>query len=335
MKAIVCDRPGSFTYKEKKSPLPKKGEAIVRIKQVGICGTDIHAYRGNQPFIQYPRILGHELAGIVENIDDKVIKRGDQVSIIPYLHCGKCIACKSGKTNCCVKMKVLGVHVDGGMCERIAVPISNLIKTNGLSLDATTVIEPLSIGAHAVRRSSITSNKTALVIGAGPIGLGVMAFAKQEGARVIAMDIDENRLKFCRKWAKVDETINALHSPSEAIKLVTNGEMPTIVFDATGDKRSMQDSFRFVAHGGELVFVGLVREDIVFSDPSFHEKEISLLASRNATKKDFLHVLQVIRNGNIAVGQYITHRSKFEEVDSNFQKWLQPESKVIKAIVEC
>ncbi|WP_208589547.1 zinc-binding alcohol dehydrogenase family protein [Gracilibacillus suaedae] len=336
MKSLVCEQPGKFKWKNTDPPKPKKQEALVNIKRIGICGTDLHAFKGNQPFFQYPRILGHELAGVIESIEDNPfdLKQGDQVSVIPYIECGECIACRNGKTNCCTQMKVLGVHIDGGMCEQVSVPYDHLIKTERLSLDQTAVIEPLSIGAHAVRRTNIKKDECVLVIGSGPIGLGVMAFAKIEGAKVIAMDINTERLKFCRDWADVDYIVNALDSPSESLEQITNGDMPTVVFDATGNSTSMTDAFHYPANGGKLIYVGLVKEDITFSNPAFHSKELTLMASRNATKSDFEYVVQSIRKNKIIVSEYITNRSGFNQTIEHFEEWLKPETNVIKAMVE-
>ncbi|MBM7569986.1 zinc-binding alcohol dehydrogenase family protein [Aquibacillus albus] len=336
MKGVTCVEPNLFKRVELEQPKAESGNAIVSIKRIGICGTDLHAYKGNQPFFQYPRVLGHELAGEIESIEENSqgLEKGDQVTIIPYLECGECRACRIGKTNCCTQMKVLGVHVDGGMREKISVPYDHLIKTKGMSLDETAVVEPLSIGAHAVRRSGIQKGEFALVIGAGPIGLGVMAFAKQQGAKVIAMDIDEKRLEFCRNWVKVDHIVNALKSPTENLNEITDGDMPSVVFDATGNKQSMQHSFDYPANGGKLIFVGLVKSDITFFDPDFHSKELTLMSSRNATKEDFFHVIQSIKNGDIDVNEYITHRANFDQVIEQFESWLKPESNVVKAMVE-
>ncbi|QMV39984.1 zinc-binding alcohol dehydrogenase family protein [Cohnella cholangitidis] len=337
MRGIVCEEIERFNLVED-LPEPNfvEGEAIVRIRRVGICGTDLHAFKGNQPFFTYPRVLGHELAGVIERIGDNEagLAAGDQVSVIPYMHCGKCVACRNGKTNCCTSMRVLGVHIDGGMRERISVPVTHLIQTNGLTFDQTAVLEPLSIGAHAVRRSGLLKGETVLVIGGGPIGLGVMAFAKYAGARVIAMDINEERLAFCRAWANVDETVNALQNPQEKLAELTGGDFPTVVFDATGNARSMTDAFGLVAHGGRLVYVGLVKADIAFNDPEFHKRELTLMGSRNATKEDFANVYDAVKSGGIDVDSYITHRSSFEGMIGQFETWLKPESKVIKAMVE-
>ena len=336
MKGIVCEQIQQFKQVELAEPELKQGEAIVRVKRVGICGTDLHAYRGNQPYFTYPRILGHELSGVIEGIGDQAagLRKGDTVSIIPYLHCGSCIACRRGQTNCCTSMQVLGVHTDGGMRELISVPITHLLSAEGLTLDEAAVIEPLSIGAHAVRRSGLQPGETVLVIGAGPIGLGVMAFAKQRGARVIAMDMNEERLAFCKEWAGVDETVQAAQRPAERLHELTGGDFPTVVFDATGNASSMAASFQYIAHGGRLVYVGLVKGEIAFDDPEFHKREATLMGSRNATREDFLHVLDVVRSGEIDVQRYITHRASFDEMIQRYEQWLDPASKVIKAMVE-
>jgi len=338
MKAVVCQEVGRLELTQLDEPLSlQAGEAIVRIRRVGICGTDIHAYKGNQPFFTYPRILGHELAGIVEELgsDDSGLAVGDQVSIIPYMACGSCIACRKGKTNCCSDMQVLGVHRDGGMRERFTVPVSHLIRTVGMTLDQTALLEPFSIGAHAIRRSGLREGENVLVIGAGPIGLGVMALAKRQGARVIAMDVKDKRLSFCRDWAHVDATINALtDNVVERLMELTDGEMPTVVFEATGNAVSMEESFQLAAHGGTLVFVGLVRAAISFSDPEFHKRELSLLASRNATRADFELVIDAMKEGALDVERYITHRAPLDQMPQIWERWMEPDAGIIKAMLE-
>jgi len=338
MKGIVCEQAGSFRLvHDLPEPAVVPGHAIVRVKRIGICGTDYHAFQGNQPFFSYPRILGHELSGIVEKVEENAegIVEGDLVSVIPYMHCGACLACRSGRTNCCKEMRVLGVHVDGGMRELISVPTTHLLKANGLSLDEAALVEPLAIGAHAVRRANVSAEHTVLVIGSGPIGLGVMAFAKHAGATVIAMDINEERLAFCQAWAKADHTIDARASDArQQLEALTNGDYPAIVFDATGNAASMTKAFDYAAHGGTLVYVGLVKGEITFSDPEFHKRELTLMGSRNATADDCRHVIDVIGRRTFDLGLYITHRAAFEDTIAAFNGWLKPESRVIKAIVE-
>ncbi|MBO0995364.1 zinc-binding alcohol dehydrogenase family protein [Bacillus sp. SD088] len=336
MKSIVCEEPHRLRMKEIPFPTKKVGEALIRIKRIGVCGTDLHAYKGNQPYFTYPRILGHELSGLIIEIDqnDAGLEVGDSVSVIPYLHCGSCIACRNGKTNCCTSLSVIGVHQDGGMCEVLSVPVQNLVKAEGITLDQAAIMEPLAIGAHAVRRSAVREGETVLVIGAGPIGLGVMAFAKQQGARVIAMDVNEERLQFCKAWAQVAATIQAGEQSVSILEEQISGDLPTIVFDATGNVHSMEAAFQYVAHGGKLIYVGLVENKIRFFDPDFHKKELALLGSRNATSEDFDYVLKNLQTGVIKSRDYITHHCSFNEVLNQFGHWLLPESKVIKAMIE-
>lgn len=347
MKRIVCAEPRKLRLEEAPEPTAGPSEAIVRIRRVGVCGTDIHAYRGEQPYFTYPRVLGHELAGVVETVvpagdgceaSDAVgrnVRPGDAVAVIPYLECGRCVACRGGKPNCCVRLNVLGVHIDGGMCERLAVPLDHLIKTDGLTYDQAVIIEPLAIGAHAVRRADVQPGETALVVGGGPIGLGVMAFAKAFGARVVAMDLSEERLTVARAWAKADETVCVGRDDSaRRLAELTDGDGPTVVFDATGNARSMRQAFDYVAHGGRLVFVGLVKDDIAFSDAEFHRRELTLLASRNATHEDFERVLNALRSGIVTDEGYVTHRVAFEMWPDVFEAWTVPGSGVIKGVLE-
>ncbi|SFL93083.1 hypothetical protein SAMN04487943_105139 [Gracilibacillus orientalis] len=336
MKAIVCEEPRVFKPINKEIPQLEKGKALVNLKRIGVCGTDLHAFTGNQPFFEYPRILGHELAGAIESVGKNPygLEQGDQVSVIPYMECGECIACRKGLKNCCTNMQVMGVHFDGGMTEQISVPCDHLIKTNALTLDQSAILEPLSIGAHAVRRSDMQKGDFALVIGAGPIGLGVMQATKQKGAKVIAMDMNEERLAFSAQWANVDYSINVLNDPVEQLMNITNGDMPSIVYDATGNSKSMMDAFQYPANGGKLVYVGLVKSEITFSDPLFHSKELTLMASRNATKEDFDFVINSIENGFIDEKSFITHRSTFDDLPNEFENWLKPENGVVKAMIE-
>lgn len=336
MKRLICEEPNKFVMEEAVIPSIKDGEALIRIRRIGICGTDFHAYRGRQPYFTYPRILGHELSGEIAEIrtNDNAFNVGDNVAIIPYLECGNCIACRNGKTNCCMELKLFGVHIDGGMQEYLAVPITHLMKTNDITLEQAATVECLSIGAHAVRRATITRGEFAVVIGAGPIGLGVMKYAKLAGAKVIAVDMNEQRLDFCRDWAEVDYTVNAAtEDVLEEIKKITNGDFVTAVFDVTGSAASMNKAYTFASHGGRLIFVGLVQADISFPDPEFHKRELTLLSSRNATREDLEYVVQTIKQGYVNTDKFITSKTAFDEITEKFERFMEPESNTIKAMI--
>jgi 2-desacetyl-2-hydroxyethyl bacteriochlorophyllide A dehydrogenase len=336
MKILVCNKPGEFEYKEMDKPLLQKGYAMLAVKRIGICGTDLHAYEGTQPFFNYPRILGHELAAeIVEIESNDNFSVGDRVTIIPYFNCGECIACRNGLNNCCTTINVFGVHIDGGMKEFILVPIKYLLKTNDLSFDELALVEPLAIGVHGIRRARVNENEFVLVMGAGPIGLGVLEFAKIAGANVIAMDVNENRLQFCKNNLNVQHLINpSTQNVMDELKRITNNDMPTVIIDATGNLKAINNAFQYLAHGGRFVLVGLQKNELNISHPEFHKREATLMSSRNATMEDFTHVLNSMRAKKVNPSTYITHKVKFEEVKNNFESWLNPELGVIKAMVE-
>ncbi len=336
MKGIVCEEPGRLRVKEIDPPKAKAGEALVRMRRIGICGSDLSAYKGTQPIVTYPRILGHELAGEIAALGDPAspLRVGDRVAVLPYLECGKCFACRRGKTNCCTDLKVYGVHVHGGMQEYMAVPTDHLIKSETLSFDELAMVECMAIGAHAVRRSGVSAGEVALVIGAGPIGIGVIQFARAAGAKVIAVDRVEERLKFCRDQFGVDHTVRAEGDWANEVKSIARGAYPSAVFDASGNLSSMEQAFHFVCAGGVLVMVGLVKDKISFSDPDFHRRELTVMSSRNATRADLEFVIRLIGEGKVKVLPLITHRTTLEDLIPQFPAWLKPESGVIKAVVE-
>jgi 2-desacetyl-2-hydroxyethyl bacteriochlorophyllide A dehydrogenase len=335
MKSLICTKPGAFEYKDIDVPVAKAGETLLKIERIGICGTDLHAFEGTQPFFNYPRILGHELASTVVKTDAPGFRRNEPVTIIPYFYCGVCIACRMGKPNCCASIKVCGVHIDGGMREYLSVPSYSLVHGEGLSYDELALVEPLAIGAHGVRRADVTAEEFVLVVGAGPIGLGTMEFAKIAGGKVIAMDINNGRLNFCKEKLNVDHTVNPAEEDAlEKLKEITNGDMPTVIIDATGSLKAISNAFQYLGHGGRYVLVGLQKGDISFNHPEFHKRESTLMSSRNATRADFEHVIASMKKGYVNPTNYITHRVKFEEVKDNFESWLNPANGVIKAMVE-
>lgn len=335
MKVLVCDKPGSLQYASKEKPVLQNGHAILKVQRIGVCGTDLHAYEGTQPFFNYPRILGHELAAVIEAVEpDNGFDVGDKVSIIPYFNCGKCIACRNGLPNCCASISVFGVHADGGMSEYISVPLQYLLKGNDMSFDELALIEPLAIGAHGIRRANAQPGEFVLVIGAGPIGLGTMEMARIAGAKVIAMDVNAGRLEFCRHKLQVEHTINPNHQDAlQELQTITGNDMPTVVIDATGNLKAINHALQFLAHGGRYVLVGLQKENFSFSHPEFHKRETTLMSSRNATKVDFELVMTSMRSNLIQPATYITHRVKFNDVEDNFDSWLNPSTGVIKAVI--
>lgn len=335
MKVLVCTKPGLLEYAEQPAPVLTKGRAILKIKRIGICGTDLHAYQGTQPYFNYPRILGHELAADLVDADGTVdFVPGEALTFIPYFSCKQCIACRSGKPNCCTQIQVCGVHIDGGMAEYLSVPAHTLIKNQGLSYDELALVEPLAIGAHGVRRAGVGKGEFVLVTGAGPIGLAAMEFARIAGAQVIAADVNSGRLQFCSSRLNIPFTVNPkTENVAEKLQQITGGDMPTVVIDATGNQQAINGALSFLAHGGRYVLIGLQKNELIFSHPEFHKRETTLMSSRNATRDDFNYVLQCMQQQLIDPAAYITHRTTFDKVKDEFEHWLQPSSGVIKAMV--
>lgn len=336
MNTLICTTPGNFEYKFADKPELLKDTAIIKIKRIGICGTDLHAYRGTQPYFTYPRILGHELAGDLVEFDNAPgFEKGEAVTFIPYFNCGECIACRTGKPNCCVNIKVCGVHTDGGMVEYLRVPSYSLIHGEGLSYDELALIEPLAIGAHGIRRAAVQSGEFVVVIGAGPIGLGTMEFARIAGGKVIVIDVSDTRLNFCKDNLKIEHIINPLkHDAVGKVREITGGDMASVVIDATGNLNAINGGINYLAHGGRYVLIGLQKEAFSFSHPEFHKRESTLMSSRNATRADFEYVIGCMKKGLVDAKNYITHRAGFGQVKDEFENWLNPANGVIKAMVE-
>jgi threonine dehydrogenase-like Zn-dependent dehydrogenase len=351
-RVVTLDRIGELSDGEAATldrDRPAPGHAIVRVRRVGLCGTDFHAYRGRQPFVTYPRILGHELGVEVIAVGAPSagahdLAPGDRCAVEPYLNCGVCHACRAGRSNCCVSLQVLGVHCDGGLQEWIELPVAKLHRSRSLSFDELALVEPLSIGAHAVRRAQLTPGELVLVIGSGPIGYATMAAACAAGARVWAMDVSDDRLKFCADRLPLAHATlvpadaaaaKGAEGEAEANAAGTlNGERPTAVFDATGNAGSMTRAFDLVPAGGRLIFVGLVRDTITFDDPEFHRRELTLLASRNATAEDFRQVMTWMESARLNAAALVTHRIPFERLVTEFPTLLAPEARVFKTLVE-
>jgi len=339
MKAIVLEQPGRFGLLDLEEPgRPGPGEAVIHVRRVGICGSDISGFLGKMPFYSYPRIPGHELGVEVVAVGDGVdnVRPGDKCSVEPYMNCGQCLACRRGATNCCQNLKVLGVHTDGGLRPRFVVPARKLHKSDRLTTDQLALVETLAIGCHAVNRAKPDEGEHVLVIGAGPIGLSVIEFVKLAGSRLTVLDLNERRLAFCRDSMGVEKTVLAqgdLAFDVEQVRQIT-GELPTVVIDATGSQKSMNNAFHFAGHTGRIVFVGIVTADVSFPDPLLHARELTLYASRNALPGDFRRIIGLIEDGRIDTRPWITHRCGFDAVATNFPSYTKPETGVIKAMVE-
>jgi 2-desacetyl-2-hydroxyethyl bacteriochlorophyllide A dehydrogenase len=323
MQQVVLQQPGRLVLGDGPDPVAGPGEAIIRVRRIGVCGTDLHAYTGKHPFIQYPRILGHEVAAEVLEAppNDAGIRAGDRCSLRPYVACGRCHACMQGKSNCCHSMSVIGVHSDGCMRPRVAVPVTHLHKSKRLSLDQLALIEPLSIGLHAVHRGQAAGGVRTLVVGAGPIGVAALQFAILAGADATVLEINPDRRGFIRRQFDIPVLAEA------------DGSTYDLVIDATGHPGAMEQSFHLVSHGGRLVFVGVIKARIGFDDALLHAREITLLASRNSLPADFPAIIGMIEQGRFDPAAWITHRLDLPDIPREFEP-LPRQPSLVKAMID-
>jgi len=334
IQALVCLEPGKLAVESRPIRPRGPGEALVRPRRIGICGTDYHIFEGKHPYLQYPRVMGHELGvEVVEAPLGSGLAPGDFCAVNPYISCGTCAACRKGKPNCCMQISVLGVHADGGMAELLVLPAANLIKAPDLTLDQCAAVEFLAIGAHAVRRGGIANGEKVLVVGAGPIGLGAALFAKIAGGIVTVHDRDPERVAAAQEMLDVD----ALPVGADVVAVATgytDSQGFDVVLDATGSRIAIEIGFDLVGHGGRYVLVSVVKEAITFQDPDFHRKEMSLLGSRNATAIDFEHVISAMRKGLVPIDRLVTHRTSIDAAAHDIEIWATAKSGLVKAMIE-
>jgi 2-desacetyl-2-hydroxyethyl bacteriochlorophyllide A dehydrogenase len=316
MQQWICNEPGLLISQEAEMPSRAPGFSLLRVRNIGICGTDIHAFAGNQPFFSYPRILGHELA--VEIVESDVFVTGELATIIPYFNCTSCGACSAGKPNCCESLQVFGVHIDGGMREYIVIEDRYILPGKGLSAEELALVEPLSIAAHGLRRATLSAGEKVLVMGAGPIGLFTILLAKIQGASVEVAEPNSYRLQFCIENLGVSEASATAYST---------------VIDATGNLHAIESGFAKMAHGGKYVLIGLQKQSISFSHPEFHKREATLMSSRNATIEDFEYVMDLFRDKKIQADPFISHRFSKNQVSGIFTKINEPTEQVIKSMI--
>ncbi|MBX3436766.1 MAG: zinc-binding alcohol dehydrogenase family protein [Planctomycetaceae bacterium] len=339
MKAIQLTEPRRFTRIDiPDANAPGLGEALVQTHRMGICGTDISGYLGKMPFFRYPRIPGHELGVEVLDVGPGVtnVKSGDRCSIEPYMNCGACYACRHARGNCCQRLDVIGVMVDGGLRERFVIRADKLHPSDALTYEQLALVETLAIGCHATDRGAPGDGHHVLIIGAGPIGLATLEFTRLTGAEITVMDMVPSRLEFCQRTYGVAHTITFTGNGTEIEQIndITGGDRYPLVFDATGNYRSMSGALASVAQTGTLVYVGITTENITFPHPALHKPEMTIKGSRNALPTDFRRIIQLIDEGVINTTPWITHRTSFEDVIDTFESFTRPETGVIKAMIE-
>lgn len=339
MKAIELAAPREFRHIEVDTPPePGPGQAVVRSHVMGICGTDVSCYLGKFPFFDYPRIPGHELGVEVLAAGPGVerVTVGDRCSVEPYIHCGDCHACHRGATNCCAHLKVVGVMMNGGLCDQFLIQADKLHRSDQLSFQQLSLVETLAIGYHAKQRGQPQKDDHVLIIGAGPIGLATLEFTRLTGAEVTVMDLSEERLKFCTDNYGVAHTVlfQDRESCLEQMRQITAGDLYQVVTDATGHAGSMSTALEFVAPTGTLVYVGITTSELQFPHPVMHRPEMTIKASRNALPDDFTEIIRLIEQGTVNTDPWVTHQSSFDTVIIDFPEIIAPDSGVIKAVIQ-
>ena len=335
MSALVCSSPNVLYRESRPIPAPGQTEVLLKILALGICGSDVHAFHGEQAIFTYPRVMGHEISAEVvrTGADVSQVTVGDQVVVVPYAHCGKCIACRRGKTNCCSNLSVLGVHRDGAMQEYIVVDEKYLVRVSGMQPLEAALIEPYAIAAHAVRRSGIQPGDRILVAGAGAIGLGAADICRARGGEVILAEPNTKRLSSAMERYHFANGLNPLTGDFDVrLQRLTEGEGPVIIIDATGNQASMNSHFERLAASGTIVFVGFHAKDIQFNNLAFHKREITLCGSRGATKEDFKQVIDLAAANKISLSKLCSDVISFDELNQErFAELTLPE--VIKSVV--
>jgi len=335
MLKVVLEKPFKIKFLESDVPVPKKKEVLIKVLVAGICGSDLHAYRGTQPFLNYPRVLGHEIAGEIAEMGEGVrgLCRGDLVTVDPVFSCGKCYACRVGRGNCCRDVKVMGVHVDGGFSEYIIVPADIVYKApENIAPEILSLTEPLSIGAQANNRGDVSGEDTVAILGAGTIGLASLLIAKTKDCKVITADLLTDRLKLAREL-EADKVVNIREENlMEAIAELTKGDGVSVVIEATGAPQAVKDSIRIVSPAGRVVILGLTNDSVTISPIDLIRKELDFRGSR-LNNKLFPYVLTLLPSIENKVRKLITHKFNIKDINAAFELLDKHSEKAIKVLL--
>lgn len=333
MQALVIEKPGIAKLIEKDCPTPGPTDVLLRTRVVGYCGSDLSTFRGLNPLVSYPRVPGHEIAATIEAVGSDVPddwKCGQNVLVLPYTSCGSCTACRQGRTNCCQYNQTLGVQRDGAMSEYFAAPYNKLLSSPKLSLRELALVEPLTVGFHAVARGRVARDEPVAVFGCGAIGLGVIAGAAARGARVIAIDVDDTKLAMAHKCGATIG-INSLQESLHArLQELTDGHGPMVIVEAVGLPQTFRSAVEEVCFAGRVVYIGYAKAPVEYETKFFVMKELDILGSRNAMVDDFQAVIRLLENGNFPVNDVITTTVPFSVSGTILQSWSENPSAFTK-----
>lgn len=334
MKALVMHGPGDLRVEEVAEPEVKTGEALLRVRRVGLCGSDLNSYRGRNPLVSYPRVPGHEIAATIVELSEphSDLRAGMDVTLSPYSHCGACSACRNGRFNACQRNQTLGVQRDGALAEYISAPVERLYAAN-LGLRELCLVEPLTVGAHAVARAGVTERDTVAIFGCGGVGLGAVAAAAFRGANIVAIDVDEAKLALAREAGAVHTIHSRQQALAPTLAEITAGRGPEVVIEAVGMPETFRAAVELVAYTGRVVYIGYAKEPVTYETKLFVQKELDIRGTRNALPEDFRQVIAMLEQHRFPVESAIDRVVTLEEAPDTLRAWSDHPSRFRKIMV--
>jgi threonine dehydrogenase-like Zn-dependent dehydrogenase len=333
MKAVTVKAPSEAALADIPEPTPTEGHALLRVRMVGMCGSDLSTFRGANPLVSYPRVLGHEVAATVLEPGKSNIPAGSNVTILPYTNCGRCASCRRGRTNACQFNQTLGVQRDGAMTELISVPADKLYPAR-LSLRDLALVEPMTVGAHAAARGRVSKDDIVAVFGCGGVGLGAISAAAFRGATVIAIDVDEAKLEIARK-SGATHLIHSIHDNlHDRLQELTEGRGPDVIIEAIGLPATFRAAVEEVAFTGRVVYIGYAKENVAYETRLFVQKELDIMGSRNAMPDDFREVIRMLEVGGFPTEDAVSLIVKLDDAPQALVEWSNSPSKFTKILVD-
>ncbi|MBE9518123.1 MAG: zinc-binding alcohol dehydrogenase family protein [Bacteroidetes bacterium] len=337
MKAVVINTPGDLRVKEIDTPSPAPGEVLLQMLYVGFCGSDLSTYLGKNPMVNYPRIPGHEISGVIAELGEDIpdaYKVGDAVTVVPYTNCGDCPSCRRGRTYACRENQTLGVQREGAMQEYITLPWQKILPAPNLNELELAMVEPLTVGFHAIQRGRVEESDVVMVLGCGMIGAGAIASAALRGATVIAVDIDEHKLELASALG-AQHTINSLTSDLHSeLEVLSGGDGPDVVVEAAGNPLTYRAAVDEVAFTGRVICIGYAGTEVSFATKLFVQKEIDIMGSRNAAQEDFAAVISYLEQGTFPLDLMITRKVKPAYAAMAVKQWADNPGKVMKILLD-
>jgi len=334
MKALVLKNPGEAGIELVPEPVRDPNQVLLRVQRVGFCGTDLNSFRGKNPLITYPRILGHEVAATIieESSLRPELHRGTDVMLSPYASCGSCPSCRRNRPNACQFNQTMGVQRDGALTEYIQAPVDKVFAAD-LSITELCMVEPLTVGFHAVARGRVQAEDTVAVIGCGGVGLGAVAGASFRGARTIAIDVDAAKLEIAKKAGAAHVINTATESLEDRLHDLTEGFGPDVIIEAVGRPATFRAAVELVAFTGRVVYIGYAKEDVSYETRFFVQKELDIMGSRNALPENFREVIRMLEEKRFPVSEYVTATVPIEAAPEMLRQWSDAPDRFTKIMV--